>query len=328
MSAPKLLIAAKREALRNGFKLPNLEDAKKASKTETRELFKAPKSLGKVAALKPGFFQFDLPSMQGLASHKGNLDYNWILLGVDIFTGRAYAEKSKTKDGPAIASAMKRLLDSGMKVIEGSSDMGNEFNNPEMRKLLDERNVAWRFRDPEDLNALSTVDRIGGLIKGIQYRMLSANNSSRWIDVLPKAVEGYNSQNNSTVGAPPKEVEENDVLSHLLIKANSRKLETNAEIFSRNSKNMEPGSKFRVLVKEKNVRGLRRGFKPTYSGKVYIAASFPQNARQVKATTGNLSNSQHSGPHSNYGETEGADGRGQGCEEVGFVHSGDSIACE
>ena len=72
-----------------------------------------------MAALKPGFFQFDLSSMQGLALHKGNLGHTWILLGVDIFTRRAYAEKSKTMDGPAIASAMKRLLDSGMKVIEG-----------------------------------------------------------------------------------------------------------------------------------------------------------------------------------------------------------------
>ena len=92
-SAPKLLIAAEREALRNGFRLPNLEDAKKATKAETRELFKAPKSLGKVAALKPGFCQFGLLSMQGLALHKGDLDYKWILLGVDILTRRAYAEK-------------------------------------------------------------------------------------------------------------------------------------------------------------------------------------------------------------------------------------------
>ena len=65
-------------------------------------------------------------------------------------------------------------------------------------------------------------------------------------------------------------------------------METNAEVFARNTKSMELGSKFRVLVKEKNVRGLRRGFKPTFSGKVYIAASFPQNARQVKATTGEV----------------------------------------
>ena len=102
------------------------------------------------------------------------------------------------------------------------------------------------------------------------------------------AVESYNSQNNSTVGAPPEEVEDNEVLSHLLTKANSRKLEQNAEIFPRNTKNMEPGSNFRVLVKEKNVRGLRRGFKPTYSGKVYVAKSFPPNGRQVQAVSGEV----------------------------------------
>ena len=226
--------------------------------------------------------------MQGLALHRGNLDFKWILFGVDIFARRAYAEKSKTKDGPAIAAAMKRLLDSGLTVIEGSSDFGNEFNNPEMRKLLDDRGIAWRFKDPEDLNALSVVDRVGGIIKGIQYRILQDANSSKWIDKLPQAVESYNSQNNSTVGAPPKEVGGNEVLEHLLIKANSRKLEQNAEIFSRNTKDMEPGSKFRVLVKEKNVRGLRRGFKPTFSGKVYIAKSFPQNGRQVQATSGEI----------------------------------------
>ena len=53
VSAPKLLVAAKREALRNGFKAPKLAEAKKAASTETKELFKAPKSIGKVAALKP-----------------------------------------------------------------------------------------------------------------------------------------------------------------------------------------------------------------------------------------------------------------------------------
>ena len=34
MSAPKLLLAAKREALRNGPEAPTLEDAKQAAKTE------------------------------------------------------------------------------------------------------------------------------------------------------------------------------------------------------------------------------------------------------------------------------------------------------
>ena len=157
-----------------------------------------------------------------------------------------------------------------------------------MRKLLDDRGFAWRFKDPEDLNALGVVDRVGGLVKGIQYRILQDANSSKWIDKLPQAVESYNLQNNSTVGAPPKEVGGNEVLEHLLIKANSRKLEQNAEVFARNTKGMEPGSKYRVLVREKNVRGLRRGFKPTYSGKVYTAASFPQNARQVKSITGEV----------------------------------------
>ena len=51
---------------------------------------------------------------------------------------------------------------------------------------------------------------------------------------------------------------------------------------------MGPGSKFRVLVREKTIRGMRRGFKPNYSGKVYIAKSFPQNGRQVQATTGEM----------------------------------------
>ena len=89
VSAPKLLVAAKCEALRNGFKAPKLAEAKQAAQAETKELFKAPKYLGKVAALKPGFFQMDLLSMQGLELHRGNhgsdgRPYKWIILCVDM----------------------------------------------------------------------------------------------------------------------------------------------------------------------------------------------------------------------------------------------------
>ncbi len=90
------------------------------------------------------------------------------------------------------------------------------------------------------------------------------------------------------MGAPPSEVEGNDVLEHLLIKANSRKLRVNEEVFLRNRKNMVVGSKYRVLVKEKQIRGMRRGLKPTYSGRVFIAKAFPQNGRQVQAQTGEI----------------------------------------
>ena len=117
VSAPKLLLAAKREALRNGFKAPNLEDAKKAAKTETRELFKAPKSLGKVAALKPGFFQMHLFSMRGLKLHtsKHGSDgrpYKWVLLCVDILTRKACADKVQDHEKETVAKTLRKLLDS------------------------------------------------------------------------------------------------------------------------------------------------------------------------------------------------------------------------
>ena len=54
------------------------------------------------------------------------------------------------------------------------------------------------------------------------------------------------------------------------------------------SKMPEKGSKFRALVKEKNIRGLRRGFKPSFSGKVYVVFEFLQNGRQVKAESGEV----------------------------------------
>ena len=80
--------------------------------------------------------------MQGLALHGGNLDFKWIFLGVERFTRMAYAEKPKTKGVPAIAAVFTRPLDSGMKVIEGGSDIGKDFNHPEIRKLLDDRRIA------------------------------------------------------------------------------------------------------------------------------------------------------------------------------------------
>ena len=103
--------------------------------------------------------------------------------------------------------------------------------NATVKAFLQERGIGRRFRDPGDRNALGAMDNASGALKASLYKMMDAKNTSKWIDLLPKAVEAHNSRNHSTIQAPPKSVESNEVLSHLLLKANSEKVRHNAQIF-------------------------------------------------------------------------------------------------
>ena len=95
VSAQKLLVAAKREAREKNYQTPTLEDALKITRpSSTAQRFDRVKNEGKVAALKPGFMQMDLLSMIPLQDVKANLKYSNILLVIDVFTRKIYAEKS------------------------------------------------------------------------------------------------------------------------------------------------------------------------------------------------------------------------------------------
>ena len=83
-------------------------------------------------------------------------------------------------------------------------------------------------------------------------------------------------------------MESNEVLSHLLLKANSEKVRHNAKIFLKMKKGLEIGSPFRALIPDKRIRGLRRGFQARMSGKVYKVKESLRDARQVKAESGEV----------------------------------------
>ena len=42
------------------------------------------------------------------------------------------------------------------------------------------------------------------------YKMMHKTATSKWIDLLPEAVDAHDSQNNETVGAPPEKVSGNE----------------------------------------------------------------------------------------------------------------------
>ena len=111
VSAQKLLVAAKREAREKNYQTPTLEDALKVTRSSsTHQRFDRVKTEGKVAALKPGFMQMDLLSMVPLQDVKANLKYSNILLVIDVFTRKIYAEKLRGKDPELVVSALKSLI--------------------------------------------------------------------------------------------------------------------------------------------------------------------------------------------------------------------------
>ena len=132
------------------------------------------------------------------------------------------------------------------------------------------------------------MDNASGALKASLYKMMDAKNTSKWISLLPKAVEAHNSRNHSTIQAPPRSVESNEVLSHLLLTANSAKARHNVQVFLKTKKGLEIRSPFRAPIPDKRIRSLRRGFQARMSSKVYKVTEILQDGRQVEAETGEV----------------------------------------
>ena len=85
--------------------------------------------------------------------------------------------------------------------------------------------ITLILKPARDLNSLGAVDRAIGTYKTALYKFLKQRNTSIWVDKVQEVADAVNSRVHSTVGAPPDEVEGNEMLSLLILQKNSRNLE-------------------------------------------------------------------------------------------------------
>jgi len=151
-------------------------------------------------------YQADLCDMTNLARY--NDGHKFLLTCIDLFSRLAWAKPIKSKHGKNVARALEEIFRERVcKRLQ--TDKGTEFLNVHVRKLLKSLNIKLWISENEDVKA-ALVERFNRTLKTKMYKYFTANNTKRYIDVLPDLVDGYNNSVHSTIQMAPAKVRKVD----------------------------------------------------------------------------------------------------------------------
>lgn len=136
-------------------------------------------------------FQMDLIDMSKFAHF--NNGFNWLLVCIDAFTRFAWAQPVKNKTSTSVATAVAAILtraeNQPLKVL---TDSGGEFAGA-VADLLKKAGIQHETTIARnDHHVLGIADRFCRTIKTNLYKQMAANDSARWVGVLPRVLEIYN----------------------------------------------------------------------------------------------------------------------------------------
>ena len=138
----------------------------------------------------------------------------YCLTVIDTFSKMAYMRPLKTKTGAEVTKAMKSVLhEVGRPVKNLQVDMGKEFYNSEMTQMLNKYKVH-RYSTYSAKKA-AIVERFNRTIKRKIYQEFSLRGSYKWVDIIDRLVDEYNTTRHRTIKMAPIAVDE-DNEQHLL----------------------------------------------------------------------------------------------------------------
>lgn len=201
-------------------------------------------------------WQIDLADVSAFS--KDNDGYKYLLTCIDVLTKYAWVVPLKNKSADVVTKAFREILQSGHgtpKVV--SSDKGKEFNNSQMRSLLQHHNIKQQFLLTTSLFKASVVEIFNRTLKSRMFRYLTSKgiNYRRYIDVLDDIVKAYNSTVHSTTRMKPRDVKPHHVpyIYHNTHRKHKNEGKTNIQ-------HLQPGDYVRVARK-------RSTFQQTFSEK-------------------------------------------------------------
>jgi hypothetical protein len=173
-----------------------------------------------VAFRKNQIWLCDLLDMSNFSrTNKGN---KWILLIIDVFTRKTFAEGLVNKEKNTVLDAFKKVINK-----EGSpelliSDNGSEFISTIFQNYLKEKKIFHQTNEPQYHPTLGIVDRLSRTIKEKIFKYFTDKDTSNWIDNLQSIINGYNNTPHSALNnIPPNQAENNkDIIRNINIEKN------------------------------------------------------------------------------------------------------------
>ena len=125
-------------------------------------------------------------------------------------TKYAWAIPIKRKTCDFITHAFKTLFKERKRTLL-QTDAGTEFINKKTHELLEQDKIEW-FQSQNETKA-QIVEQFNRTLKDIMCKSFTANNTKRWIDVLPDLVHNYNNSYHRSIKMTPIQAQENPVKS-------------------------------------------------------------------------------------------------------------------
>lgn len=151
--------------------------------------------------------QWSVDLISVIPLEKFNNGHKYILTAVDTLSKYARAAPIKNKTGVAVAGALKKFFkDKTPRKIR--TDLGKEFYNSHVQTLFKKKGI--KHFGAYNYTKAAIVERFHRTLRAKLWRYFQATNTWRYVETLPKLIEGYNATTHSATGMAPKNVNENN----------------------------------------------------------------------------------------------------------------------
>jgi hypothetical protein len=205
-----------------------------------------------------GYLQADLMDISKYSKY--NHGYHFILTIADVYSRYVWAFPLKSKNAEQISEYMEQVLNIINKkdrIITLTTDMGKEFDNSHMKKILDKFNVLKHFLNDNSKQDHPTVtaivERFHRTLWNYFKKYTNYYDTLNFIDKLNDFINNYNKSIHSTINVKPIDVLNGKVKPHIkkVIVENPYKV----GIY--------------VRYQKKLVNFAKKSFEPKYSDSVY-----------------------------------------------------------
>ncbi|KAK3750987.1 hypothetical protein QZH41_007598 [Actinostola sp. cb2023] len=209
-------------------------------------------------------WQSDLVDVQRMSGD--NQGYKHWLTCIDVLSRYAWIRPIKNKTAPQIIQAFQSIFKEGRQPRVLQTDQGTEFLNRHVQAFLKSQGIRHfvTYSDPK----AQIVERFHRTIKNRLWRYFTAQNTQKYVDVLPEFVTGYNQAYHRSIRRSPDSVthENAQEVWHTLY-------DDDVKPTTRRRFRFRVGDQVRM---SKLARAIKKGYLPNWMEEVFVIASHMQ----------------------------------------------------
>ena len=214
-------------------------------------------------------YQMDLMDMNKFS--KENFNIKFLLSMIDIYTKKAYIFKLYNKEPVSVLFGINKLLKNkfGKNPHILQSDNGSEFKNDLVKNYLKKEGIKAIYSTPFSPTSQGVVEKFNGTIKKMIFKYFIMNNTVKYINILDKLIENYNSSWNWSTKQKPNDKKEKTTKIDEQLQENTKKSSIGATRY----KKLHIGDRVRVYLRNPKTEGtIKEKFVKKWSEEVYKIA--------------------------------------------------------